>query len=132
VILLRDPEEIIGAYERSGNGQVDETNVLLSELKAFYGGWSQKSKDNLIIRYRELISDPKKTINRIEKFWGIPKTEGPICLEKVRYSGRGECGRFLEDVTRKCKNLTSKFLIKLGAYEGVRKIYRKLLGKPGN
>lgn len=103
VILLRDPEEIINSYFRSEKKYVHQkkefanlkTKIaflkkikqlgLYEDLKSFRNKWEKQNKNSLIIEYKELTSNPIKTINNIEKFFDLEMTK-KVKLDKKRYS----------------------------------------------
>ena len=105
VVLLRDPTDIVMAYYRAEKKRLHERrkefenvnnpdewmqtaeNIGLSaELSNFYNTWAEINDEKLIIRYEDLIKDPKRTINSIELYFGLKKTNGKIILAKERYS----------------------------------------------
>lgn len=103
VILLRTPRDVVKAYYRAEkqyihNIRTDFQNLrtpdewieqakklgLLSDLKQYYM-W--RRQDNVkIVYYRDLISYPKKVINKIESFYDLPITRKNISLDEKRYS----------------------------------------------
>ena len=103
VILLRTPQDVVKAYYRAEKQYVhnirnDFQNLrtpeewieqakklgLLSDLKQYYM-W--RGQDNVkIVYYRDLISSPKKVINKIESFYDLPITRKNISLDEKRYS----------------------------------------------
>lgn len=105
VILLRDPKEIVMAYFRAEKKRLHERrqefeNVnnsdewmrtaenigLLDELNSFYKTWLEINDEKLIIQYNDLIKEPKHTINSIESYFGLKKSDQRIILAKERYS----------------------------------------------
>jgi hypothetical protein len=105
VVLLRDPKEIVMAYYRAEKKRLHERrkefeevsnpiewmqtaeNIgLLDELKNFHNTWSTINDEKLIVQYDELIADPKNTINSIELYFGLKRTNQKITLSKERYS----------------------------------------------
>ena len=61
---------------------------LLDELKRFKQGWNSSPKNTLYITYNQLLRNPKKTVNRVEKFFGLP-ISNEVALPRIRYT-RGE------------------------------------------
>ncbi len=123
VILLRKPEEIVGAYYRAYRRglemrskeisdthtlsewmQIAEENGLLEDLRWFYKTWldeSQKHTEvNLVIKYDDLLRDPKKTMNMVEEFFDFPVSE-EVVLSKKRYSRRPSHKAFLHFLAKK-------------------------------
>lgn len=105
VILLREPEEVIRAYqrgdetgafklrhprfcfclsERAWMQRAIETGVL-DELRAFVVGWKAHEGDKLVVESRELTRDPKNAIARIEAYFGLPPS-GQSELSQVRFT----------------------------------------------
>ena len=144
VILLRRPDEIIRAYRRArrrflslampgfpfwGSEQdwLDRAkeNGLYADLEDFVAGWSRRAGDNLLIVWHdELIHEPERVVNEIERFWGLPQTEPPITLSQRRYSRSGYQREALFNVSR----LAMK---KLGLWYPARKLYRRIRRKEG-
>lgn len=105
VVLLRDPKEIVMAYYRAEKKRLHERrkefedvnnpiewmqtaeNIgLLDEINNFYKTWEEIIDEKLIIQYDQLIKDPEQTINSIELYFGLNKTNQKIILAKERYS----------------------------------------------
>lgn len=109
VVLLRPPMEIVEAYWRAekkrlhepraefeGAGTIEAWNAragengLLSDLALFHDGWTREAQSEtecvLTVAYAELIGDAASVINRVERFFGLPETNGTIELSKKRYS----------------------------------------------
>ena len=106
VVLLRDPKEIIEAYWRGERVGVSDKknefthckslddwlneaaqNGLLEDLQFFKDGWLAEPNHRICyIHYQDLIKDAKGVINKIETFWGLPRTQESIDLSKKRYS----------------------------------------------
>lgn len=98
VVLLRDPQEVIDAYfraEKAGIHKprrifrgVDTVEVareraievgLLDDLRLFHERWKDEAHDNadvLIVDYRDLLESPTRTINEIERHWGVAGHDG--------------------------------------------------------
>ena len=111
IILLRDPNEIKGAIQRGIDNYIHNSdtcdnwgkikaNFLINDFtkqndknkditklfEDFYFGWLKNiDRNSLIVTYDELISNPKKIVNRIEGFLEIPKSSRVI-LAKERYT----------------------------------------------
>lgn len=106
VILLRKPEEIIKAYYRAEKKKIHKPrlefnklknesdwlilakkNGLYEDLKKYYDNWKVHNDEySILFNYEEIINDPKDVINRIERFFNLPITEGNFKLAKERYS----------------------------------------------
>lgn len=104
VILLRKPRDILLSYFRSKKTYVSEGYPGMEKCKS-ETEWLEKSKeigiyqdleffyeewigcdDALIVHFEDLIAQPKRTINRIEDYWGLEHTERQIALQKKRYT----------------------------------------------
>ena len=109
VILLRNCDEIISAYWRAEISGIhsnfrkkfnlkvsskeewfeqSKKSGLYNDLKFFYKGWIKESNNLncLIVTYNQLINDPKKVINKIERFFDLHISKDFIELSKKRYS----------------------------------------------
>ena len=111
VILLRDPEEVVHAYQRG-----DETGEfklrhprfcfcfsqaawmhrarelgVLDELRRFVDGWRAHAGDKLLVESRELIERPAEALARIEDYLGLTHSGAPE-LARVRFT-RGRAAR---------------------------------------
>lgn len=106
VVLLRNPYDILLSYRRGtikgihreknqfktdfSEGEWIEKalqNGFMEELQEFYEGWAgQEDENTLLISYKELVRDPHKAINKMERFFGLPLTRKRIKLSKKRYS----------------------------------------------
>jgi len=108
VILLRDPKESIYSWRRTAlklNRKIagipfdksflskseedwvkkaDQEGLLL-ELERFCRGWGKHKENALHIDYNDLLKHPKKTVNKVEEFFGLPITK-KVSLPKVRYT----------------------------------------------
>jgi hypothetical protein len=130
VILLRDPKDIVMAYYRAEKKRLHERrkefeNVhnsvewmqtaenigLLNELRKFYHSWEEIHDEKLIIQYNDLINDPKQTINSIELYFGLNKTDEKIVLAKERYS-RGNWAYTSIKITKKYALKNLRLLLK--------------------
>jgi hypothetical protein len=104
VILLRKPGEIILSYYRSNQKYLSDGHTVMAscknaeewliksreiglfqDLKTFYTEW-KKEEDDLIIYFHDLVSEPEKVVNDIERFWDLKVTTGDFNLSKKRYS----------------------------------------------
>ncbi len=104
VVLQRSAREIVEAYFRAEVGgihpprpeftgvkSIDSWNRraddigLTSEIESFNQGWKQFEGNKIVIHKDDLIQTPLNTINRIQKFWGLPLSSS-VELEKTRYS----------------------------------------------
>jgi hypothetical protein len=108
VILLRDPDQIIGAYYRAEKKEIHSArkefqhcqtledwkktahhNGLHSDLNWFYNEWMKEANKNprfnLLIKYSDLILSPKKTVNQVEQYFNLPISD-EVTLLKKRYS----------------------------------------------
>lgn len=144
IILLRDPDEVVEAYYRGfqrslvlppadfagcadweGWRRLAETTGLLSDLNTFKDGWVYEQGDNLVIWYRDLVQSPGATINGIEAHFGMPLTEGPIVLDKKRYTRHNWIMNALRN--RKWQRTKAKaVLTRLGLMSAVRR-FRQIL-----
>jgi hypothetical protein len=111
VILLREPEKIVAAYRRAVIKHIHKRHAafsdvttadewqqragetgLLRDLHWFQEKWLEEAhafpEHCLVIQSQDLIRDPLHTINTIEKFWGLAKSER-VQLSKQRYSRHG-------------------------------------------
>lgn len=107
VILLRDPIDILGAYRRGAKKGVHNLIPgfdqnwnkeqwlqkakevgLWDDLVNFSTKWKENSnKENtLFINYSEYVDDPTATLNKVEKFFGLPITEEKVETVKAKYS----------------------------------------------
>lgn len=107
VVLLRSTHDVIDAYRRGAKKKVhnlfkgfstdmdtDAWNKksievgLKADLDYFNDQWRLLNNDpnTLIIEYDDLIKNTKNTLNKIELFFGLSITEGPVKLKKVNYS----------------------------------------------
>lgn len=110
VILLRTPKDVVKAYYRAEKQYIhnirnDFKNLrtpeewieqakklgLLSDLTQYYI-WRRQNNVK-IVYYRDLISSPKKVINKIESFYDLPITKEKITLDKKRYSRINNFGK---------------------------------------
>ncbi len=112
VILTREPDEIIAAYYRAQQKKLhkpkpefdscnnledwQETAIsigLKKDLEYFINKWSMEVKEypnnNLCITYCDLVNQPQKTINLIEKYYNLPLSQY-VNLSKMRYSRRSK------------------------------------------
>jgi hypothetical protein len=90
VVLLRNPLDCIKALQRGKKAFIhreDSHNNLDSDFfNGFYNGWINESDEKTkIIKYEELISNPKRVINKIESFFDLPKSK-KVKLSKAKYS----------------------------------------------
>jgi len=106
VVLLREPLEVIEAYWRAfkkgvikgrpefaGITSSEEwleraTSIgLLNELERFHEGWTTSDPSmTCVITYKDLLDQPRQTINRIEEFFKLPVTRCDIELARARYT----------------------------------------------
>ncbi|MEK6478627.1 sulfotransferase domain-containing protein [Catalinimonas sp. 4WD22] len=133
VILLRNPYDILLSYRRGTikgihrekNGfkvsftegewvEKAERNGFLDELRNFYDGWAQHEDEHtLLLGYKELTHEPQKTINEIEKFYGLPVTKRKINLSKKRYSRHPK----IIEIHRNFRRKLMRFIAKHNYYE---------------
>jgi hypothetical protein len=105
IILLRKTKEVIIGYKREFNKTNDAYNRkdfrvcntdkdwidkakkigLFDDLFNFNQRWKKDDSDKLIIYYDDLIKNPKKEINKIEKYFGLPQSK-KVVLSKKRYT----------------------------------------------
>lgn len=129
VVLLRNPYDILLSYRRGTikgihrekNGfkisltegewvEKAERNGFLTELRNFYNGWIHNEDDyTLVLKYQELTSEPQKTINEIEKFYGLPVTKRKINLSKKRYSRHPKIIEINRNYRRHLMRLITKY-----------------------
>jgi len=118
VILLREPAEVIGAYQRGTEAGVfnlhhpsfcfclsqeewmeraRDTGVL-DQLERFVAGWRDHRGDKLLVESDALKRDPAREIARIEGYLGLPLS-GAQELARERYTassaGRPSAPRIL-------------------------------------
>ncbi len=91
VVLLRDPEDVLASYRRGIKARTDK--MLLSyldeafarEVAAFARGWSRTDRNTLQLRFEDVIRHPQETVNRIERFFGLPESRN-VVLKKFHYT----------------------------------------------
>jgi hypothetical protein len=145
VVLLRNPYDVVLAYRRgiqkgihgkklNFNGsetegewlEKAEKNRLLQEVKFFYSQWKNHQDGNtLLIEYHQLISDPKKVINLIEKFWNLPITLKNIRLSRKRYSHYTGIKYNIIQIRQRMM----RWILKNGHYEQAKKLHNFLRKK---
>jgi len=103
-VLQRSTREIVEAYFRAevagihpprpdlaGVKSIDSWNRraddigLTNEIESFNHGWKQFEGNKIVIHKDDLVQSPLNTINRIQKFWGLPLSSS-VKLKKTRYS----------------------------------------------
>jgi hypothetical protein len=134
VILLRDPEGILHSWWRSRKNRtgsrVKEMNKYKNEkeyvkelkkngtkkiLDEFCKGWEKAAgKNDLIIYYEDLKNNPKETVNKVERHFGLSESK-EVKLPKMRYN-RGSLLR----------KFTKRSYSKLAKIKPLRKLKRKL------
>lgn len=87
VILLREPEHTIDAYNRIGIMNIDD-DVFKFHEKWLY--WKSVHKNVMIVYYRDLILHYKPTIRKVLKWFGLPIPKELPPLAKRKYTGVGE------------------------------------------
>lgn len=123
VVLLRDPVEVLLAYRRGAHKKIhnllDGFSInateeewieyarqvgLLDDLKYFGEKWKNASnpQNTLFIEYHELISEPAATVNKIERFYGLP-VHDHVVLKKKRYSRRNGLSNGFHNLIKKTK-----------------------------
>ncbi len=105
VVLLRDAFDIVRAYKRgdetgafelqshefcfcfSERSWLDRARAtgLLSELQAYADGWRAHDGDKLILDYSELIREPGRALDRVERYFHLSPS-GESTLARERYS----------------------------------------------
>jgi hypothetical protein len=92
VVLLRDPQGCRSYSKRGIDNSITQDNPNNKDsffnysYEEFYDGWSNNiDNETLLIFYKDLIGNPKKTINKIEKFYGLRKST-EVKLPKLNYS----------------------------------------------
>jgi hypothetical protein len=105
VVLLRDPIEVIRAYwrgDRVGTHPVKDVRFLdcfseakwlaraeqlglLHQIAQFCVGWKHHDGDKLVVDYSELLGKPKETVNKVERYLGLP-ISSEVELATERYS----------------------------------------------
>lgn len=135
VILLREPTEIIRAYRRAVRAldtdmrkvaqifagcdtQSDwlaraESIGLLQSLQRFYDNWQQHAGNKLIVRFDDLITEPKAVVNRIEDYFGLNQSD-QVNLVRTRYT------------RTPLKNATKRMLQSVGLLKSAEKIHARL------
>jgi hypothetical protein len=114
VLLMRDPQEVKDSMERGIKTYIhnkeDWKNWDLNRINEFYYGWIKNiDKNTLLITYDELISNPQKIINKIERFWELPEIK-KVNLLKIRYS-RSKIRKYLRLLYSNLRNFP--FLVKI-------------------
>lgn len=66
--------------------EICEKTGLNKDLHKFHGGWSGENENCLVVQYKDLVSNPRRTINEIEEFFGLELTQHPVTLTKLRYT----------------------------------------------
>lgn len=109
VILLRNPDDVVLGYMRG-----DETGAfpmrghdyslcfsarqwlsrarktgLLAELDEFCRQWELHDGNKLVIRYEDLLENPKRTINAVEAYLGLAQS-ADVALPRRKYSRESE------------------------------------------
>ena len=119
VVLLRDPKGCMGAIKRAMDNSItqdnpdDEDSFFNYPYEGFYNGWINNIDDKtLLIFYKDLIENPKKTINKIEEFYGLRKSI-KVKLPKLNYS------------RSKLTNLKRKVLIQIRKIKFLKNIRNK-------
>ena len=135
VILLREPTEVIKAYRRAVSAvdhDIEElarcfadcdaesewleraaSTGLLQSLQKFYDGWQEHAGDKLIIRYDELIAEPQETVNRIEDYFGLQRSD-EVKLVRARYT------------RSRVKNTVKRLLKRARLLEAAEQIYARV------
>ena len=66
-----------------------EDGFLKYPYEEFYDGWINNiDNKTLLIFYKDLIENPKRTINKIEEFYGLNRSK-KVKLPKMNYSRSG-------------------------------------------
>lgn len=128
VVLLRNPYDILLSYRRGTlknihgekNGfkisftegewiEAAQKNGFLEELRQFYNGWAQHNDEyTLLLGYKELVKEPLRSINKIEKFYELPLTKRKITLSRKRYSRHSKIVDINSAFRRKLMRLIAK------------------------
>ncbi|MGD1889662.1 MAG: sulfotransferase domain-containing protein [Cyclobacteriaceae bacterium] len=139
VLLRRNLEDIILAYRRAVKKHIHQKFQdfidcsserdwllrgkeigLIDELKRFSKGWmkeASQSENCHLVYYSDLVNNPKKVLNSIEKFWRLP-TSNQVILSKRRYSRHTGLQEVKADLGRKLVKLS----IRIGAYDRLKAI----------
>lgn len=108
-VLLRQPEGIVGAYQRghetgvypqktdSFSGCVTQADWLqrakelgvYDDLKRFREKWLEVDDEKLIIHFEDLTASPQREISRFEDYFGLRKS-GTQQLLKRKYTRMGD------------------------------------------
>lgn len=95
VVLLRNPEKCRAASQRAVDSLITpeefgkEDGFLKYPYEEFYDGWINNiDNKTLLIFYKDLIENPKRTINKIEEFYGLNRSK-KVKLPKMNYSRSG-------------------------------------------
>ncbi len=92
VILLRKPEDSFDSYLRLKNSVIDKEQ-LLKDLKDFYSiyiDFVQGKEDKiLLIHYKELVLNYKKTIKKVFSYYGYKPPKRLKSLKRKKYTGVG-------------------------------------------
>jgi hypothetical protein len=106
IVLLRDPIDIILAYQRGVEKGIQplpegfkyrisqtewirraKITGLYNDLELFYSSWIANVDSNtLIIQYNDVINKTNFTFRKIEYFFDLIETEKEIKLDRKRYS----------------------------------------------
>ncbi|WP_081212335.1 sulfotransferase domain-containing protein [Salegentibacter sediminis] len=146
VVLLRNPKEIIMAYQRGAkrnynslppgyDTKLKKEDLIIkakrdgfyNDLVYFYDNWNHQTnnRNTLIIYYNDFLKNPKKVINEIEKFYNLPITKKNFKPAKARYSKIGIKDR-LNIFQTKTLIFTNQCLIKIGAKDFLKRILKSL------
>jgi hypothetical protein len=105
IILLRSADNVIYGYKRERDKFSDKYRRrefkfcksdeqwlkkakeigLYDDLIKFNELWEKNDSDKLIVYYDDLIKEPKKEINRIEEYLGLPVSNN-VKLSRMRYT----------------------------------------------
>ena len=91
ILLVRDGRDCIIANSKSNktiaynnfNIREDIQEFIIAENDSYFGGWSQNveswlNRADVIIRYEELVKDPKGQVGRLQKIIDFPENKSKI------------------------------------------------------
>ena len=134
VVLLRNPEDIIEAYARATRVGIAkpigglsrassakkrkalaDTLGITADLYFFYDGWVRERQEKPaythIVFYGDLMQNPKRVVNMVEAFFGLPLSPS-VKLSKKRYSRYPTVRYGWQRVTKRVSRLSKRVMKK--------------------